>query len=359
MGKKLKVGVFFGGKSAEHEISINSARSIIKNLNRDKYNVVAIAVDREGRFYTNKSAILKHMPVAGDMLVETAEIAEADSVNIVNICKQIDVAFPVLHGPFGEDGCIQGIFRYFNVPFSGPDVLGSAVAMDKDIAKRLLVSAGIPTARNAVFYRHERALIDYERLCLELGPILFVKPANLGSSVGISKVKSPEDFVSALEEAFLYDNKILVEEFIKAREIECAVLGNEDPKASMLGEIMVNSSFYSYSAKYCDKDGAKMIIPAQLPADVSDNIRQLAIKIFRTLCCEGMARVDFFITDDFRVFVNEINTIPGFTDESSMYPKLWEASGLSYEKLLDNLLELAMARHTRNAKLRAIPKITA
>ncbi|MDR1334863.1 MAG: D-alanine--D-alanine ligase [Holosporaceae bacterium] len=348
MGKKLRVGIFFGGKSAEHEISIISARSIIKNLDRNKYEIVAIALDQENRF---------HAAGVNPVIFDDCSLKLNGTIeNIVNICQQIDLAFPILHGPFGEDGCIQGIFRYFNVPFVGPDVLGSAVAMDKDVAKRLLTAEKIPNTRNVVFHRHEHDTINYEKLSSELGKILFIKPANLGSSIGISKVKSFDDFVSAIDEAFLYDNKILIEEFINGREIECAVLGNEHPEISVPGEIVVKRDFYSYAAKYCDEDGAKLIIPAQLPSNISDRIRKLAAKVFQTLCCEGMARIDFFVTDNFQIFVNEVNTIPGFTDESSMYPKLWEASGLSYKKLLDKLLELAIARHARNSNLRATPQ---
>jgi D-alanine-D-alanine ligase len=359
--KRLKVGVFFGGKSAEHEISVISARSIIRNLDRNKYDVVAIALDREGCCWAGKSAILKHLPMAADMLADTSEIADAggDIGNIVDICRQIDVAFPVLHGPLGEDGCIQGMFRCVNIPFVGADVTGSAVAMDKDVAKRLLMAERISSARSVTFHWQERALIDYEKLRSELGPTLFVKPANLGSSVGISKVTSSNSFVSALEEAFLYDNKILVEEFIKGREIECALLGNEYPETSLPGEIVVKSDFYSYTAKYFDENAAELVIPAPLPENVIREIRQLAAKVFRIFCCEGMARVDFFVTDDFQIFVNEVNTIPGFTDKSSMYPKLWEASGLSYGQLLDKLLALAVARYERNGRLLVVPDAAA
>jgi D-alanine-D-alanine ligase len=352
--RKIKIGVFFGGRSAEHDISIVSAKNVIKNLDRKKYDVIPIGIGKEGNFCIGKSAdyvdvdrtiydVLEEFPV-GDVIDSTTFLAKLSNRQL------IDVAFPVLHGPFGEDGSIQGMFFLFNIPFVGSGVLGSSVCMDKDVARRLIQTSGIPCAKSFTFHRHEMENIRYNAITAELGEILFVKPANLGSSVGISKVKSKGDFDHAVASAFSYDNKILVEEFIKGREIECAVLGNEYPKASIPGEIIVNNEFYSYEAKYIDKNGASLEIPADLPRAVSDKIRELAVKTFKILGCEGMARVDFFLSENGDTFVNEVNTIPGFTNVS-MYPKLWEASGVQYEDLLDKLIELAIARFKRDNKL--------
>jgi D-alanine-D-alanine ligase len=359
--KKIRVGVFFGGRSSEHEVSVRSAKSVAKSLNKDKYEAVLVGIGKDGRFFFGEEAISLNMPSASDMLKDLREvIAESSAVASVNlpqkidagISKAVDVVFPVLHGPYGEDGTIQGLLRSFDAPFVGAGVLGSAIGMDKDVAKRLLRDAGIPIAKHLTFHRCESDEINYESVVSTLGDVVFVKPANLGSSVGISKTKSKEEFQEAVKEAFLYDHKILVEEFVKGREIECAVLGNEYPEASLPGEIVLRREFYSYSAKYLDEDGADLKIPADLPADVVQKIRDLAVKVFKVLCCEGMARVDFFLDENFGILVNEINTIPGFTEEISMYPKLWEASGLPYGELLDRLIELAIARRDRDNALR-------
>ena len=263
----------------------------------------------------------------------------------------VDVIFPVLHGPFGEDGTVQGLFKLANVPFVGASVLGSAVGMDKDVMKRLLRDAGIRTARFVVLERSASAETEFEDLQHQLGLPFFIKPANLGSSVGIHKVKDKEQFVRAVEDAFRYDSKILIEEFVPGREIECSVLGNEKPMASLPGEIIPRHEFYSYEAKYMDENGAFLEIPAKLPADIIKEVQDIAIKAFKALCCEGMARVDFFLRDNREVVVNEINTIPGFT-KISMYPKLWEASGISYADLIDRLIQLALERFEREKKLK-------
>ncbi|MDR0678620.1 MAG: D-alanine--D-alanine ligase [Holosporaceae bacterium] len=360
--KKIRVGVFFGGRSSEHEISIRSATSIVKSLDKDKYDIVLVGTDKQGRFYFGESAIALNMPLASEMLEDLRRIdyisAKSSDTSIglpekvdESISRAIDVAFPVFHGPFGEDGTIQGLLQSFNVPYVGAGVLGSAIGMDKDITKRLLRDAGIPSAKHLTFYYHELESIKYNEIISMLGDTIFVKPANLGSSVGVSKVKSKDNFEKALKTAFLYDNKIIVEEFIRGREIECSVLGNEYPEASVLGEIIVKHEFYSYSAKYLSEDGADLKIPADLPVEISDKIRKMAVQVFKILACEGMARIDFFVKDNFEILANEINTIPGFTEEISMYPKLWEASGVPYKELLDRLINLAISRSRRNNKL--------
>jgi D-alanine-D-alanine ligase len=265
----------------------------------------------------------------------------------------LDVVFPVLHGPFGEDGTVQGLLKLANIAFVGAGVLGSAVGMDKDVMKRLLRDAGIPIARFIVVNGHSSEKISFDYAREQLGLPVFVKPANLGSSVGIHKVKNREEFEQAVDDAFNYDNKILIEECIHGREIECSVLGNANAIASVPGEILPRHEFYSYEAKYLDENGAVLEVPAKLTPAISERIRELAIKVFSVLCCEGMARVDFFLRDGEDLIVNEINTIPGFT-RISMYPKLWEASGISYSELIGRLIQLAIERFDREKRLKPI-----
>jgi D-alanine-D-alanine ligase len=264
---------------------------------------------------------------------------------------KVDVIFPVLHGPFGEDGTVQGLLKLANVPFVGAGVLGSAVGMDKDVMKRLLRDAKIPIAKFLVFERSVASKINFAAVKRALGLPFFVKPANLGSSVGISKVSAKKQFGRALTEAFRYDNKILIEESIRGREIECSVLGNENPIASLPGEIVTRHDFYSYDAKYLDEKGAQLIVPAALAKNIVRQVQTLALRTFKTLGCEGMARVDFFLRNNREIFVNEINTIPGFT-KISMFPKLWEASGIPYPRLIDRLIRLALERNRRERNLR-------
>jgi D-alanine-D-alanine ligase len=349
--KKIRVGVFFGGRSSEHEISVKSAKSIIKSLDKAKYNILLIGVDKSGRFHFGKDAIVSNMPTAAQMINdlrsdgvidEKDSFAELPAKMDANTAEFLDVAFPVFHGTFGEDGTFQGMLRMFDIPFVGAGVLGSAIGMDKDVTKRLLRDAGIRVAKYLTFDRCECDKILYEDVTATLGDVVFVKPANLGSSVGVNKVKSENDFKEAIEEVFSCDNKVVIEEFIDGREIECSVLGNDYPEVSLPGEIVVKHGFYSYSAKYLDKDAADLRIPADLPAEIIGDIKKISLKAYKVLCCKGMARIDFFLRNNSEIFLNEINTIPGFTEEISMYPKLWAASGLPYSKLLDKLIELAV-----------------
>jgi D-alanine-D-alanine ligase len=361
MNKKLRVAILFGGKSAEHEISLISARNIVDAMDKNKYEVVAIGIDKQGRWHLDEGARLLLGKSATK--VEFQDAANATAVLPGNTAMPmvrtsgiasdglgaIDVVFPILHGPFGEDGTVQGLLKLANLPFVGAGVLGSAVGMDKDVMKRLLRDAAVPIGKFLAFNRAEK--ISFAKVRKALGMPLFVKPANLGSSVGISKVSKPGEFAAAVKDAFRYDNKIVIEEFIDGREIECSVLGNEHPIASLPGEIVVNRDFYSYDAKYLDANGARFEIPAHLPAQVVKKIRAIALQAYHALCCEGMARVDFFVQANGRVLVNEINTIPGFT-KISMYPKMWQASGISYAKLIDRLIQLAMQRHRAEKRLR-------
>jgi D-alanine-D-alanine ligase len=261
----------------------------------------------------------------------------------------IDVVFPVLHGPYGEDGTIQGLLKLANIPFVGAGVLGSAIGMDKDVTKRLLRDAGISIAKYITVHQGDE--IDIDEIVRSLGLPLFVKPANLGSSVGISKVKNVNGLMDAIELSFVYDRKIIIEESINGREIECSVLGNEKPIASIPGEIIPTHEFYSYEAKYIDEKGAILEIPAKISETEKRLVQETAIKAFKVLCCEGMARVDLFLKEKGEVLVSEINTIPGFT-KISMYPKLWELSGISYGELIDRLIQLALERHDKEQRLK-------
>ncbi|HEX9454900.1 MAG TPA: D-alanine--D-alanine ligase family protein, partial [Candidatus Binatia bacterium] len=327
-------------------------------MDKNKYDVVAIGIDKQGRWHLDEGARLLLGKIA-------SKVEYADSTNSAAVMPgetatpmvratgaglgALDVVFPILHGPFGEDGTVQGLLKLANLPFVGAGVLGSAVGMDKDVMKRLLRDANVPIGKFLVFHRADK--INFALVKKTLGMPLFVKPANLGSSVGISKVAKPAEFAAAIKEAFHYDNKIVIEEFIKGREIECSVLGNDKPMASLPGEIVVNRDFYSYAAKYLDDHGARLEIPARLPKAMIKKVRDLALRAYRALCCEGMARVDFFVQANGRVLVNEINTIPGLT-KISMYPKMWEATGISYSKLIDRLIQLALQRHRAEKRLR-------
>jgi len=362
VNKKIRVGILFGGKSAEHEVSLQSAKNIVEAIDKNKYDVVLIGIDKNGQWYLNEaSRFLLHAEnpklIALNQSSEHVALVANDNENqLVNLSSHqslgpIDVVFPVLHGPFGEDGTIQGLLKLFNIPYVGAGVLGSAVGMDKDVMKRLLRDAGLPTPDFLVYHKESINEIDFEQVKDRLGLPFFLKPANLGSSVGIHKVKAESQFKPAIIDAFQYDVKILIEEFIKCREIECSVLGNENPIVSIPGEIIPQHEFYSYEAKYIDEKGALLKIPARLPAKITEQIQDLALRAFKVLCCEGMARVDFFLRDDNEIFVSEINTIPGFT-KISMYPKLWEASGISYKELIDRLIQLALERFEKEKKLK-------
>lgn len=347
MGKKICVGILFGGKSPEHEISILSAKSIVKAINKKKYEIVLIWVNKKGEWCLSKS-----MGKPSDLVTPVSLIPGKESGQLVSLLdqrplKQLDVVFPVFHGLFGEDGTIQGLLKLVNLPFVGASVLGSAVGLDKDVTKRLLRDAGIPIAKFLVFQSKK---INFNSVKDCLGLPFFVKPANAGSSVGINKISNKKEFNYAVKDAFKYDSKILIEEYIEGKEVECSVLGNEKPIASLPGKIVPQHEFYSYEAKYLDDKGAILEIPAKLPKNITSKVQELAVKAFKVLCCEGMARVDFFLKSNNEVIVNEINTIPGFTN-ISMYPKLWEASGLPYTELVDRLIQLALERHKKETKI--------
>ena len=354
MNEKIHIALLFGGQSAEHEVSVRSAQNIYNALDKEKYDVTLIGITKDGSWqYLPSISLPEHSTPKKPEEAGLVEVFSPFSRISVNQ-KPIDVVFPVLHGPNGEDGSIQGMLQMIDIPFVGPNVLGSAIGMDKDIMKRLLRDAGIPIGKfSTLTDGKQMTFSDAEKA---VGLPLFVKPANLGSSVGVSKVTSEDEYNKALETAFLYDRKILIEEAIIGRELEISVLGNEDPIASIAGEIIPKThDFYDYDAKYINSDAVELRIPAHLPDATLKELQDLAIRVFTTLSCEGMARVDFFMTPHNKLFVNEINTIPGFTN-ISMYPSLWKASGISYPALIDKLIDLAIERHTRDTKYRRVTK---
>lgn len=361
MEKKLRVAILFGGESAEHEISLVSARNIVAAMDPHKYEIVAIGIDKQGRWISDPGA--RRLRGSGQTQVKlgrrdrpAAVLPGATRAPAMRISQRtalagVDVVFPILHGPCGEDGTVQGLLKLAHVPFVGAGVVGSAIGMDKDVMKRLLRDAKLPIAKFMVLRRGSARAVDFAAARRALGLPFFVKPANLGSSVGISKVHRKNQFAAAVREAFRYDTKVLVEENIPGREIECSVLGNENPVASLPGEIITRHEFYSYDAKYLDEKGARLVIPARLPDALVRKIQELAITTFKVLECAGMARVDFFLRGRRSLFVNEINTIPGFT-QISMYPKLWEVSGIAYADLIDRLIEFALETFRNESRLR-------
>ena len=365
---RLKVGVLFGGRSAEHEVSILSARNVIAALDQDRFEVIPIGIARDGRWILQSvQRLLREkgdprflqLDAAGPLVSLFTQASNSVAAYDAELTvDSLDVVFPVLHGPMGEDGTVQGLLELAGVPYVGAGVLGSAVGMDKDVMKRLLRDAGIPVARHralrlADYRRHESRLL--REISDEIGYPAFVKPANLGSSVGVSRVCTRAQLPGAIETAFNYDVKVLIEAGIAGREIECAVLGNDEPVASIPGEIVVRheDGFYSYDAKYVSEHGAALHIPAALDADASREVQRMAVAAFQALECSGMARVDFFLRPSGELLVNEINTLPGFT-AISMYPKLWAASGVPPRELVARLIDLAIERHRQRRSLRSL-----
>jgi D-alanine-D-alanine ligase len=374
--KKIRVMVLYGGRSGEHEISLRSAASVIRFLDTDRFEVVPVAIDKQGRWLLNDISLIEKsaqsLPVYKDaptvVLPPNPGSAESGLIHLgqsrtkgvspLSPPSGIDVVFPVMHGPLCEDGTIQGLFELADVPYVGCGVLASAVGMDKEIAKRLVKEAGLPIVpyiglKKGTWERNPSVLAA--RVEKELKYPVFVKPATLGSSVGVHKVKAASDLDSALKDAFRFDTKVLIEKAVQAREIELAVLedatlGNP-PLVSIPGEIVPTHEFYSYEAKYLDEEGAKLLIPAKIDSAQVKEAQRIACEAFELLECEGLARVDLFldkVTGEF--YFNEVNTIPGFTS-ISMYPKLWEHSGISYKELLSRLIDLAIARHGRKKAL--------
>lgn len=355
---KLQVALLFGGKSPEHEISVISARNIYNAMNKSLYEVTLIGIAKNGKWYLETAE--NHQESGFVIGAKGRQIAvvpgnETQKFMLLDTNETLpdpQVVFPITHGPNGEDGTLQGLLTQLELPFVGPGVLGSAAAMDKDVCKRLFIQSGIDCAPGIVMYKSETDYITYEEVCAILGEVVFVKPANMGSSIGVSRADNKASFEKAVADAFLYDTKILVEKAIIGRELECAVLGNEHPEASAIGEIVMSKGFYDFEAKYISADEAQLYIPARdLDEETTERIRQTAIQAYLTLGLEGLTRVDVFLTPDGDILVNEVNTLPGFTS-ISMYPKLWEAEGLAYSNLIDKLLQLAIDRYQRNAQLK-------
>ncbi|MBU2513621.1 D-alanine--D-alanine ligase [bacterium] len=346
---KQTVIILCGGESGEHEVSLQSANSIIQYIPRDRYQVIPVGISKKGDWLT------------GDPLFKNEDdpsnISLADGLKSVRLEKgmldgrKIDAVFPVIHGTYGEDGCLQGLLQMHHVPFVGAGVLGSAIGMDKDVMKRLLIPIGINCARHRVIHHWQKEWPSYEEVSRELGKILFIKPCNLGSSIGISKCRNEREYEKAVGYAFEFDRKIIVEEFIKGREIEISVLGNENVTVSVPGEIIPGEEFYSYDSKYIDSDKTQLKIPAELEPSVEENLKEIARRAFIALELEGLARIDFFVKSNGEVWLNEANTLPGFT-KISMYPKLWEYSGLAYSELIHRLIQLAIDRFKIEEKLK-------
>ncbi len=354
--KRLRVGVLFGGRSGEHEVSLASAASVIRGLDPDKYEPVPIGITKDGHWLVGEGAakLLPDILKSGRRVMLTADPTEAAIVPLDRGAgaQRFDVIFPVMHGTFGEDGTIQGMLELADIPFVGAGVLGSAIGMDKDVSKRLCECAGIPVVPWVTVFRwrweKEPATVQAE-IEKEFEYPVFVKPATLGSSVGMTKVHNSAELGPALNLACEFGMKILVEKAVSAREIEVSVLGNHDPQASVPGEIVPHREFYDYTAKYLE-DGTQLLIPADLKPAQMKKIQALAVEAFRTLELSGMARVDFFLEKKGgKLFLNEVNTIPGFTS-ISMYPKLWEASGISFRELIDKLIDLALEMHAEKAR---------
>jgi D-alanine-D-alanine ligase len=353
VSRRIRVAVLLGGRSSEHDVSVASAQSVLESLDPDRYETTTVEIDREGKWQLEAGGSRALDPAAAGELGEgegrtAVETLPVPSDSVPATLAEVDVVIPVLHGPFGEDGTVQGLLELANVPYVGAGVLGSALAMDKDKFKAVMRDAGIPVTRNITLREGDDLKNPY-------GYPVFVKPARLGSSVGISKVAAKEELAAAVERAFRHDDKVLVEEFAAGVEVECGVLGsNRSPIASLPGEIVAHGfeapDWYDYSAKY-DEGGMDLIVPPRISQEQIDRVQRLAVESFVVAECEGMARVDFFVREgDGEVLVNELNTIPGFT-ATSVYAKLFEASGIPYAELLDRLVELALERHERRARL--------
>ena len=357
-GQRRRIAILFGGRSAEHEVSVVSAGAVQQALDPERFDPMFIGISKDGSWH-----LLDGPPQLAEGATELPSVSPDSGLEIElrrgsgtlvapdGAHREIDVAFPLVHGPYGEDGTIQGLLELSGIPYVGAGVLGSAVGMDKAVQKVLFAAEGLPIVPHHVVYEREweEDPEGVEARAQDLGYPLFAKPATLGSSIGITRVADPSDLRRAVETALRYSSKAVLERSAEgAREIECGVLGNDDPVASVPGEIVHRAQFYDYEAKYLD-DGTTLVIPAELPAETVEEIQRLAVAAFHAIDAAGMARIDLFVWDQGRVVVNEINTIPGFTP-ASMYPKLWEASGLPYPRLIDRLVELALERHERERK---------
>ncbi len=370
MSKKLRIGVIFGGRSGEHEVSLRSARSVIEAIDKSKYEVLPIAITKEGN-WLGPGAATKLLPqetqrllsanATGDRNQDVAIIGDPSRSGLVRLdsdnqaTERLDVVFPVLHGPYGEDGTIQGLFEMAAIPFVGCGTLASACGMDKVTMKALFKEAGLPICRHTWFLRSEweaDAKKVTRRVKKEIGFPCFVKPANLGSSVGVSKSTDKKSFAAAVELAARYDRKIIVEELVDGREIECAVMGNDDPQASLPGEYVIHEDsarFLDYTEKYSSTGRVEFVVPARISKSLIKQIQQMAVIAYQSIDASGLSRVDFFLKKNGKLLVNEVNTLPGLTDVSG-FPKMWEATGVPFARVIDQLIQFALERHRERAR---------
>jgi len=347
---RIKVAILYGGRSVEHGVSINSARNIAANIDKEKFESLLIGISKQGVWYLNNS-VTKDIEQGKKLSLQLNPSAPA-FLDESGHSYKVDMIFPVLHGTDGEDGSIQGLLKAMELPMAGTGVLGSSISINKLMAKQVLQQAGLPVGKFLHFYYSEKEKINFKEITIALGLPLMVKSANLGSSVGVSKVKTEADFMMAVEDSFRYDDCVLFEEYIQGREIECSILGNNPPQASLPAEIILDSKyeFYSFDAKYVDGDAVKIDVPAKLDTTTTETIRDVSVKAFQALHGEDFARVDLFLRNDGKIFVNEINTIPGFTD-SSMFPVMWKERGLSFTVLITTIIELAAERFEKSKRI--------
>jgi D-alanine-D-alanine ligase len=343
---KTNVGIIFGGESAEHDVSIMSARSVLGAIDRTRFTPYLIGVDRTGRWHmVDEQDLAQYKHIEKSSRGRLHMTSEDDGLSLTHrdsVLPKLDVIFPLIHGPKGEDGSLQGLLELMNMPYVGPNVLSSAVGMDKDMSKRLLREAGIPVADHLVLRRHD----NHEQAVKSASGFdypLFVKPANLGSSIGVSKVRSDQELLRAIQYGFRHDRKVIIEQAVVGDEIECAVLGYGNPAVSVPGRIIFKTDFYDYDAKYDDSKGTELEVPADLSPDLTARVQATARHAYQALECEGLARVDMFVTASGDIYVNEVNTLPGFT-KYSMYPKLWEATGLPYRELITKLIHTTLEK---------------
>lgn len=351
MSKKKKVAILYGGRSVEHGVSVNSARNIFEYLDKSQFEPVPIGISTTGQWFLT-SGVSKDM-TQGKPLGLLLDPANAGFMLLSSGDRfKTDIIFPVLHGTDGEDGSIQGLIKAMDIPMVGTSVLGSSMAMNKIVAKRLLKEAGLPVTDFMTFRYHEKDKISFSAISKKLGLPFMVKSASLGSSVGVSKVKTKKDFTAAVEEAFRYDQEMIAEEYVSGREIECAVLGNYPPEASYPGEVVISKKyeFYTFDAKYVDPDAVRIDVPAKLSKPVAEKIRKASVKAFEALHCEDFSRIDLFLDKKGKIYINEINTIPGFTN-SSMYPVMWKERGVGFSELITRLLNLALERYDRSKRI--------
>lgn len=340
----LNIAVLCGGQSTEHEISLKSAKNIIAALDKSKYRVLIVYITHQGAWHLLDSIEQIHANSKNQLTIRLGDKKAALQSLDGQHQYEVDCFFPVLHGTLGEDGSMQGLFEVLDKPFVGAGSLSAAMSMDKVVTKEILVQYDLPVVPWIYVTHEDSHQISYEQVKKQLGEVVFVKPVHLGSSVGIHKVKNEAEFKAALVDAFKYDNSILIEKLAAGREIECSVLGNENPKASKPAEVVLHCDFYDYSAKYLSANAAETKVPADLSSEITEKIREYSLRAFKALRCSGMLRVDFFVLKDGSIYINEVNPIPGFTN-ISMYPKMWEASGIGYQELVDHLIRLALERY--------------